>query len=1142
MSEHVTAALNGFATLAVRIELRRGGQPSTCEVALPPGAKPAPGEALSLELRDTHTRRQFNQFVCTSVEATADGRAIIHGADLRREWALPLVSLPASTGGNATDLLANIFRAAGLANGNAPPAVGQLPPLPRLRGSAAVLAEQICALVGATIGVSDEGNPFVVPPDASPDLDAALIDSRHDVELPAEIIVLGSSPLQLRTVTDWQPVLPEADQLRPLAESLAAWGISESQARQACLDEGGFSRLIGTTAPDTATRLALLRRYAFRLLQASPGEPWVPVGGVAPDGTLLPPTLETRATRATARAPQHPREQTFESPAIAPATESYEIDLQRRALLLDEPPYRHEAQIDTDPTRQSRHLQGGPLVALTIAVEAQGDAFRHTQPGVGAGPAVVINAPQLVPVMDESGSVLNAAILMQQARQLADALAANGPRRVSRLAGIADVAAVGTVERAVIEAGTRGLTTTVTESPITPPVLEPHASAPDTAGQALRPSSPDHQPINAWRAGPLVLATADGVNQAESVLAMRAAAQDADTGAIVLDQPGGLALPYFLASEDAGRFGRWFFVAGAEALGDGRIRVLASDDRHAPVDAPALNARRRQTPAGVRGLLVSTGGAPEFLDAGPLVSDSRGRKRGEVSDLVSDVDVSTLSKCKRGGLQFLTVLALSPAHQRAGVGGGAPGWVPALNFRDGQTGNHAAFGRGLFAEGSGNSLGRLAAHGNGGPLLADAEHCGKHLYGAAADDDGLYREAAGHISTEAFFKLPGDEQHDAPLRFYALPFAGRVPPWRPYEAQIRYDADDTHTWDGKQRAGRWKIQYRVPFLPGVPPTWNPPIKPPDEPPPEDPPPPWVPVPIRPPEDIVPVVSENEIWAPSHDWVPAPSENDDEEVPFPGPSIKSQGWAGESEGYPDPSLGGGCVFLPPDRSLADSGDDGDRETFVLLHPEVSLAFGHPGFAQGRPVNGWDVQLSAPGGDLLFTPTDEEGNADEAPRAVQINADAVVTGKLTVEGLIDPTGLQLDPQSSNPGTSPTLWADNDSLPRWGSAALMLLGSELRTRVVAYTGSGATGKTVTLAGINRAHALVLMGRENSRGVAIALPAGGTGAVNFKRAATGGNETAFTLDAPPSGEQTLTINSTHDDFNADGESYDLLVIGTPT
>src|SRR5690606_31845949 len=133
----------------------------------------------------------------------------------------PLVSLPASTGSNAADLLANLFRAAGVAPGGAPPAGGQLPPLPRMRGSLAVLAEQVCALAGATIGVSDDGNPFVVPLEVPPNLNGALIESRHDLEQPAEIIVLGSSPLQLRTITDWQPVLPDADQLRPLPDALA---------------------------------------------------------------------------------------------------------------------------------------------------------------------------------------------------------------------------------------------------------------------------------------------------------------------------------------------------------------------------------------------------------------------------------------------------------------------------------------------------------------------------------------------------------------------------------------------------------------------------------------------------------------------------------------------------------------------------------------------------------------------------------------------------------------------------------------------------------------------------------------------------------------------------------------------------------
>jgi hypothetical protein len=125
-----------------------------------------------------------------------------------------------------------------------------------------------------------------------------------------------------------------------------------------------------------------------------------------------------------------------------------------------------------------------------------------------------------------------------------------------------------------------------------------------------------------------------------------------------------------------------------------------------------------------------------------------------------------------------------------------------------------------------------------------------------------------------------------------------------------------------------------------------------------------------PHDILPAVSEHELWAPSHDWVPAPSEREPgSEVTFPGPSIKSQGWAGEVDGVPDVSLGGGCIYLPPLVAMPDAQiDGGRRNSFLALHPEVVLAFGRPHFGVGRVHSGWAIQLATSGGHLQVAPTD------------------------------------------------------------------------------------------------------------------------------------------------------------------------------
>ena len=119
---------------------------------------------------------------------------------------------------------------------------------------------------------------------------------------------------------------------------------------------------------------------------------------------------------------------------------------------------------------------------------------------------------------------------------------------------------------------------------------------------------------------------------------MRAQHRRTDTGALELSEPGSLAFPFHLPSLETSKFGRWFFVAGAEVTEDGRVRVLAPDDRHEDLAPADCIDARHQRPKGLRGVLVSLGDEPEFVDIGPIVSDSRGREPGETSSLVHDLD------------------------------------------------------------------------------------------------------------------------------------------------------------------------------------------------------------------------------------------------------------------------------------------------------------------------------------------------------------------------------------------------------------------------------------------------------------------------------------------------------------------------
>lgn len=1191
---NVIATINGLHALSLRIELRRGGAASTFEATLPPGARIAPGP-VEIEVRDGDTQRVFRQFEVETVEKTGEGRVVAIGSDLRRDWTREAAAPEHAD--TAQQFVARLFASAGL-GAQAPRVPDASLPAGRLRGGTlGQVFERFLSLSGLTCTVDDNGETQIVQGYTPITIDQSrlleLLESNESS--PSEVHIFGAPAVELTDLTEWEAVVPDNGVLRPLADVLSDWGIDERAARQACLSDGGFEQLVPKTGDNTAERLAALKRHAFRLFRAV-GEHsgWLPFGGVDESGALLPPALKAMVARGIGLAPQHPREDAVEQLHSTPI-EGFELDPEAGTIFMHRPPFALAADSPDDPTVQARRVQGEARLTLSIAVASEREPFTLVVPGGGEGEPVSIHAPHLVGVYNSDGTLLNRAELTSVARDLAARFARAQVRRQYKLAGVADALAAGTCDRVVIQAGRDGLTSKVIESPLPLPEFAGPRQARANNGHPAGPApSGLYQPINAFRAGPLVVRTYGDVPEGESVVAMEATNRDPQTGALTLEHRGSLAFPFFLASEDAAKFGRWFFVAGVEVADTGRLRVLAPDDRHAEIPPKQLFEARHVAPRGLRGLIVSLGDEPQFVDSGPLIADARGRDTGASSSLVYDLDGSRLSERKRGGLQFLTVLVLSPAHQAEGTRD--RGWAPALNFREGDTANPETLGRGLFAEGHGRDLGRLTAKQQGGPILGDGAGCTKHLYGTAGDDDGVYRETAGHISTDAFFKVPGDPVHDAPVKFYAQPFEGAVPPWRPYEAQIKYDATEQHDWNRTKREGRWKIQYRVPFLPEIPPTWDPPIGPPEDPPPvDDPPKIVVPVPSYVPRDVRPAISEYELWAPSHDWVPAPSDRRGGETPFPGPSIKSEGWAGEVDGVPDPSLGGGCIYLPPGLSMPDAqSDDGTRHTFLALHPEVVLALGHPDFASGRIHSGWAIQLA--GGDLQLLPRDDAAatppgltrgvhitghlnigpdganfdntqalrlgeNDDEgisfgedvqlyreAEGTLRTDASVEIGGKLSVEGLIDPTGLELDPQPGNPGGAPgnTLWISTvDSRLRVGGEVLAYASeiiADKQTVVLSYTGSGLLGKTVTLTGINRAHVLLIFRDDAAaEGCVLALPMGATGDVRDRNLSEGGSEVVLNLNAPGAGAQTLTINSTAGSRNADGVNYRLLVIGTP-
>ncbi|MBP9890416.1 MAG: hypothetical protein KBG84_00800 [Planctomycetes bacterium] len=1382
----IHATLNNRPLLSLRVELRRGAEPSIFSATLSRDERlPEVGEQARLRVREGEHARELTQFQVTQVLDLGDGRVEVRGADVRERWAQRPVSARfnvmrggafeiATTNSGTPYSLAQVVRAL-FAAANEPEIslAGLANAAPRdlsFRGvSLAHALEAALNATGQSLSVGDDGGVSAAEGCVFTPEPARVMAMSVESAQPRAVEIVGGAALELLTIgEDWEPVIPgdgsdefPLSEFVPLSQALASWGIIETDARKACLGDAGFERLVGATAPHAAARVNALKRHAFRSFRATPVAqtrlPWLPIGSLSGEGALMPAQLRVARHEPLGAAPTHANEVGFASGALALEREPFELDLERGLLHLARPPYALSATTPDDTTFQGRALVGDPVMELTVSAASARPAARFA---FGEGAPVAIATLQLVALYD-GDTMLNRAALEQAAREIAQSVNA-APQRHYKLAGLIDACAGGDIARVVIEADEHGLTTRVEQSPAHNVRVHTLREASTEATRAVAPLPAGlHQPINAYRAGPLILRTGDGAPETESYLAVEAAHRDGKTHALELAQLGPLAHGFHVASNDAAKAGRWFFIAGVEAIGEGRVRVLGADDahdlRHDPVALDALSATRKIYPRGYRGVLVSLGEGPRLIDAGPLVSDGRGSTGGEASNLVADLDGDKLSAKRAGPLHLLTVLAFSPSH-------GA--WAPTLNLRDEETGS-TRNGRGLFAERNGRSLGRLTATNQGGPMLADARACEKHVFAQGAADDGAYIESSGHLSTESFFKVPGDSVHDAPLKFVPADFEGGVPPWPPFEAEIKYDANAKHRWNKQARPGLWRVQYRVPFSHAIPPTWKPPVDPPT--PPIDAPPterwPTFVNACLPEPSIQPIIGENEIWAPSHDWIPAPSAGTGDETPFPGVSLKSVGFAAENAGVPDASAGG-VIVLPPTRGIAQAQlDSGTRDAFFALHPEVVLAFGfpkHSGIGAGRVASGWNLRLSEQS-DLLAEAVDtnaqvqtdktrglhitghaqigKSGGAfasDEnagalrlaegegegiafgaetklycpAPSVLRTDgeisaASANFDGKLTVGGLIDPTGLQLTPQASNPGSAATLWADSTVSDRlrfganaiayasetqpldadlaalaalsstgiavrtaadsWAqrsiaagssklsvsngsgvggnptldvseanltlgnlggtlglskggtgatsadSAMSALVGGTSRTvdnasariggqsgagggyftmqnllngaqhlaqqtsvtrdmklllldasniakvatlddldptgqllisRTASYSGSGSSGKTVTLTGINRAHFILLMRSPNTTTEAInfSLPLGATGAIT-RRLSNGQASTTWSLDAPAAGtSQVLTINNTASDDNASGVGYALLVIGTPT
>ena len=126
---------------------------------------------------------------------------------------------------------------------------------------------------------------------------------------------------------------------------------------------------------------------------------------------------------------------------------------------------------------------------------------------------------------------------------------------------------------------------------------------------------------------------------------------------------------------------------------------------------------------------------------------------------------------------------------------------------------------------------------------------------------------------------------------------------------------------------------------------------------------------------------------------------------------------EEDGFPD--VKGVKKIIVSDGSLSDLGDG-----------TVQLATG--GGSGGAGGLNTQVQYNKNGnfaGNPGFT-------FDETTQNVVIGNNLDIGGKLTVAGLIDPTGLELTPQSSNPSNANTLWLDSTNSNKLKQGAINII----------------------------------------------------------------------------------------------------------
>lgn len=266
------------------------------------------------------------------------------------------------------------------------------------------------------------------------------------------------------------------------------------------------------------------------------------------------------------------------------------------------------------------------------------------------------------------------------------------------------------------------------------------------------------------------------------------------------------------------------------------------------------------------------------------------------------------------------------------------------------------------------------------------------------------------------------------------------------------------------------------------------------------------------------------------------------------------WTIDANAVTDAKLRDSAALSVIGRGANSTGDPADiaagSDHQVLRRSGTSLGFGALNLGQSNAVTS---QLPIANGGTGAATADSAINVI-ASNASNVSPDAANTRLLARIGTMFTQGGYVTPQQIynliNSLEAETIPIAADKLPLYdasaGKADSVTWGtliSQGKARFYTHNGTGSSGATLPLGGINRACLIIWFGQSSgtSYDIHIGMPFTFTGTLTMKNTRNSVNSTVLSLDAPAAGaQQTLTINSTNSNWNASGQTYNCIVIGT--